>query len=43
MKEAIETLAGERGPIRDRGVTMRDLEEIGLITVRDVNDEVQIK
>lgn len=41
LKEALETVAGERGPMRDRGVSMRDLEELGLITVRDVNDDVQ--
>ena len=43
LKEAVETVAGERGPLRDRGVSVRDLEELDLITVKDANGEIQIK
>lgn len=41
LKESIEVLAGERGRIRDRGVSVHDLEDLGLLTINDYNNHVQ--
>lgn len=40
-KEAVEVLAGSRGDIRDASVSWRDLENLGLVTIRDINDDIQ--